>query len=73
MQREPVISISIASVGYDPATRVLEVEYKNGQIRQYPEVPATPEEDLMTPGVFTLYLRQRKRPAFPIRDTPRER
>ncbi len=73
MQREPVVSISIAAVGIDPVTRMLEVEYKNGQIRQYPDVPATPEEDLMTPGVFTMHLRQRKRPAFPIREAPRER
>jgi len=73
MQREPVVSISIAAVGFDPVTRMLEVEYKNGRIFQYPNVPATAEEDLMSPAVLADSLRQRKRPSFPRRVPLRER
>ncbi len=40
MKREPVASTSIASVGYDEASRTLEVEFKNGKVYQYYEVSA---------------------------------
>ena len=38
MQRLPVDSTDIVSVGYDPKTRTLEVEFKEGRIYQYLEV-----------------------------------
>ncbi|HSY81001.1 MAG TPA: KTSC domain-containing protein [Gemmatimonadaceae bacterium] len=39
MQREPVSSSSIASVGYDEATATLEIEFHNGRIYQFRGVP----------------------------------
>ena len=39
MQREPVSSSSIASVGYDEATSTLEIEFHNGRIYQFRGVP----------------------------------
>lgn len=42
MNRVPVHSTDIALVGYDPATQTLEVEFKNGAVYRYTEVP--PEE-----------------------------
>ena len=68
MHREPVVSISIAAVGYDPEQRLLEVEYKNGRIVQYPGVPADEQEDRMTEEALNLHLKRLKRPAFPSRD-----
>lgn len=40
MEREWVHSRVFRSVGYDPATGVLELEFKGGRIYQYEQVPA---------------------------------
>jgi hypothetical protein len=42
MEREPVDSSVIASMGYSTAERILEIEYRSGEIYRYFEVP--PEE-----------------------------
>lgn len=42
MKREAVDSSMIASVGYEPDDRILEVEFTSGTIYQYEDVP--PEE-----------------------------
>jgi hypothetical protein len=39
MERETVESTMIASVGYDPETKTLEVEFQDGGIWQYKDVP----------------------------------
>lgn len=39
MQRSPVSSSDIQSIGYDAATRTLEVEFHSGDIYQYFDVP----------------------------------
>jgi len=45
MQRNPVTSSQIASIGYDAATKTLEIEFKNfkpgwsGSVYQYTDVP----------------------------------
>jgi hypothetical protein len=73
MHREPVISISIASVGFDPERRLLEVEYKNGKIVQYLGVPADEQEDRMTAEALSQHLKRLKRPAFPDRSRKPDR
>jgi hypothetical protein len=40
MERAEVKSSQIASVGYDPDKRILEIEFKTGKVYQYFEVPA---------------------------------
>jgi hypothetical protein len=47
MRRKPVVSTSLASVGYQPATRILEVEFRKGRIYQYHEVGPDIVEQLM--------------------------
>jgi hypothetical protein len=47
MERTPVNSSSIASVGHDPETNTLEVEYKNGSVYHYHDVPAEKHEALI--------------------------
>ena len=39
MERQPVESSSLASIGYDSETSKLEVEFKSGDIWQYFDVP----------------------------------
>jgi len=39
MDRQPVKSPNIASIGYDPSTSTLEVEFNSGNIYQYSNVP----------------------------------
>lgn len=39
MDRTPVRSSNIRSVGYDPASRTLEVEFHSGGLYQYSGVP----------------------------------
>jgi hypothetical protein len=40
MNRIPVKSSFLAAIGYDEASKTLEVEFKNGKIYQYLEFPA---------------------------------
>lgn len=47
MRRKPVDSSSLASVGYEAATRTLEVEFRSGWIYRYHEVGADMFERLM--------------------------
>lgn len=39
IERQPVQSTVLASVGYDPAKRRLEIEFRSGAIYRYLEVP----------------------------------
>lgn len=39
MDRIPVTSSNVVSVGYDPSGMILEVEFKNAAIYQYYDVP----------------------------------
>jgi KTSC domain len=61
VQREPVSSSSIAAVGYDAATLTLEIEFHNGRIYQFHNVPPQMAEALRAaPSVgayFNKYVR----------------
>jgi XTP/dITP diphosphohydrolase len=55
MQRIPVDSSDVVSVGYDAKTRVLEIEFGGGRIYQYTDVPADVHERFMradSPGTY---------------------
>ncbi|WP_437759469.1 KTSC domain-containing protein [Sorangium sp. So ce1389] len=47
MNRTSVSSTNIRSVGYDPFTHVLEVEFRSGSIYQYARVPGFTYSGLM--------------------------
>jgi hypothetical protein len=48
MERELVESANIQSIGYDPSTQILEVEFKkNGKIYQYEDVEEATYQELM--------------------------
>ena len=47
MIRTPVVSSHITSIGHDPATSTLEVEFTNGTVYQYQDVPAALHRQLL--------------------------
>jgi hypothetical protein len=47
MQRTRVDSSMLASVGYNPMTAVLELEFRNGRLYRYGEVEQETYRDLM--------------------------
>ena len=47
MQRTPVSSSNVASIGYDVTSQTLEVEFNNGPVYQYFDVPQAVYEAFM--------------------------
>lgn len=47
MNRTPVSSSHLVSVGYDEQFQTLEIEFKDGSVYQYFDVPDNVYEDLM--------------------------
>jgi len=56
MQRKAVISSDLQSVGYDEASRVLEIEFRNNTIYHYFGVPAGEHRGLMSATSHGKYL-----------------
>lgn len=56
MKRVPVTSSNVASVGYDPATKTLEVEFKRGGVYQYFDVPAATHAAMLAAPSIGSYL-----------------
>lgn len=56
MNRIPVDSSNLASVGYDAESLVLEVEFNNGRVYQYFDVPQGTYEELMSSSSKGGYL-----------------
>ena len=48
MNREPVESSNLNSVGYDPSTKTLEIEFHSGGIYQYFDVPENTYSELIS-------------------------
>ena len=47
MDRTPVSSSHIAAIGYDPTSMTLEVEFSDGAVYQYFDVPEAVHQELM--------------------------
>ncbi len=58
MDREPVSSTNLASVGYDASSAVLEVEFNHGGVYQYSGVPEEIHQGLMSAGSHGSYFDQ---------------
>lgn len=56
MNRVPVSSSNLASVGYDSGSRILEVEFHNHTVYQYLNVPHHVYSGLMSAGSHGSYL-----------------
>ncbi|MGB8338090.1 MAG: KTSC domain-containing protein [Burkholderiales bacterium] len=48
MDRKPVNTEKIKSIGYDESTRVLEVEFRDGSVKQYANVSREIQREMMS-------------------------
>jgi KTSC domain len=64
VERMPVSSTSVASIGYDGDSRVLEVEFLNGRVYQYVNVPPATHAELMESGSKGRFINQFIKPMF---------
>ena len=63
MQRVPVESSSIASIGYAPQERVLELEFRqSGEVYQYFDVPAEEYTAFLAADSKGTYVNQQLKP-----------
>jgi hypothetical protein len=58
VERSPVQSSSIETIGYDSDSETLEVEFKNGSVYQYFDVPHHVYEAMLSSGSVGSYLAQ---------------
>lgn len=63
MDREPVESEALRSVGYDPDARILEIEFANGEVYRYHDVPIDLHLELMQASSHGEYFAHRIRDA----------
>jgi hypothetical protein len=67
MERLPVSSSNLASVGYDEVGQVLEVEFRNGGVYQYVGVPASTYDQFMAADSLGRFLARNIKPRYPFR------
>ena len=67
MERAPVESKSVASVGYDPARFELEVEFRNGRVYRYEQVPVAVYGLLLQAPSIGEYVNKIVKPRFAAR------
>jgi hypothetical protein len=67
MDRAPVQSSNIRSVGYDSASRTLEVEFHTGSIYQYFGVPEAVYQTLMRAASKGAYFQEHIRDRYSFR------
>jgi KTSC domain-containing protein len=63
VEREPVASSVISSIGYDSSSAILEIEYNSGAIYRYENVPASVYRELMEAPSKGAYLNRRLKEA----------
>ena len=64
MERKKVSSSSIRSVGYDERARLLEVEFSDGRVTQYPGVSAEVHRRMMSAPSIVSYFRDNVEESF---------
>lgn len=61
MKRVTVVSTNLKSIGYEKASKMLEIEFKTGAVYQYPGVPEALHKQLMNApssgAFFWRYIR----------------
>jgi uncharacterized protein len=58
MNRQAVTSSNIASIGYEANSQTLEIEFLNGGVYQYFDVPQNVYDELMNADSHGQYLNQ---------------
>lgn len=66
MQREPVESSIIESVGYDAEEQVLEIEFKEGGVYRYHDVPESVYAGLMSVDSHGSYHAEHVKHSYPF-------
>ena len=67
MVRTTVSSSNLHSVGYDPVTMILEIEFNSGGIYQYSGVPANIHQGLMSASSHGTFFHQYIKDVYPFR------
>jgi hypothetical protein len=73
MNRQPLKSSHLASAGYDPRSKTIEVEFRNGDVYQYSQMEPAFWEGLVgsrRPGKF-FHQHVRRVPEFRVRKIER--
>ena len=65
MNRQPVVSVAISSIGYDPDTRHLEIEMRDGHFVAFAEVPAELHRALMLAESRIAFVHERIEGRYP--------
>ncbi|MFC4139303.1 MULTISPECIES: KTSC domain-containing protein [unclassified Microbacterium] len=66
MKRQQVRSSAIASVGYDPGTAVLEIEFRSSELYRYYAVPPSVHRALVAAPSAGRYFREHIRDRYPL-------
>jgi hypothetical protein len=66
MKRVAVDSSSIASVGYDPKGFILEIEFRNGRVYRYLDVPAAAHRLLLNASSMGEFVNAFIKPRFEV-------
>ena len=66
MERQPVSSSNLASIGYDPNSETLEIEFKNGSVYRYFNVPSFEHERLMAADSHGVYFNANIKDKYPF-------
>ena len=64
LERQPVKSRILRSVGYDATTKILEIEFQTGLVYQYSGVPPKVYKDLMSSDAIGKYFSEKIRNRF---------
>jgi hypothetical protein len=67
MQRKPVSSSNLSSVGYDEVSHILEIEFHSGGIYQYSGVPEGVYRQLMSASSHGSFFAQNIKDVYPYR------
>jgi len=67
MDRKPVKSTNLLSVGYDPGSKVLEIAFKSGGVYQYSGVPEKRYQSLMKAKAIGSYFIREIKPWYACR------
>jgi hypothetical protein len=65
MERTHVSSSNILSIGYDPDSSTLEIEFKGGSVYQYAGVPQAEFDGLMGAGSHGVYFNGNIKHCYP--------
>lgn len=65
MNRQPVSSSNLQSVGYDPSAQLLEIEFNSGSVYQYTGVPESIYAALMQAASKGSYFHDHIKDRYP--------